>query len=199
MRHRPSEDYYALLGIAPDATAQQLRSAWRRLALKWHPDRAGTAATATFQKLLAAYSVLADPVARANYDRRRGGVPRSPRAAPSVMLRRLCGPLNGLLMSGVARHAEAGVIELFLNSEEIVQGGMITISMRVPVGCPACAGDRTAPCARCGMTRTLDELYSAWLAVHPGAADGDVLIPSALLPGMIQPLAFRIRVRGASS
>lgn len=116
------------------------------------------------------------------------------------MLRRLCGPLNGLLACGIARHvAEPGVIELFLNSEEVVQGGMITISMRVPVRCPACAGDRTGPCARCGIKRTIDELYSAWLAVHPGAADGDVLIPSALLPGMIQPMAFRIRVRGASS
>jgi len=102
MRHGPSQDYYALLGIAPSATASQLRSAWRQLALKWHPDRAGDAATATFQKLQAAYTVLADPIARAKYDRRRGEVPRSPRAAPSVMLRRLCGPLNGLLMCGVA-------------------------------------------------------------------------------------------------
>jgi len=49
------------------------------------------------------------------------------------------------------------------------------------------------------MKRTLDELYSAWLAIPPGATDGDVLIPSALLPGMIQPMAFRIRVRGTSS
>jgi len=61
MRHGPSQDYYALLGIASSATASQLRSAWRQLALKWHPDRAGDAATATFQKLQAADTVLAAP------------------------------------------------------------------------------------------------------------------------------------------
>ena len=199
MRHGPSEDYYALLGIAPGVTAQQLRSAWRRLALKWHPDRAGAEATAMFQKLLAAYTVLADPVSRAKYDRRRGGASRIPRAAPSVMLRRVSGALQGLLACGLARHAEAGIIELSLTPEEAAQGGMITISMRVPVHCPACAGDRTGPCAKCGMKRTTDELYSAWLAVPPDAVDGDVLIPSARLPGMIQPMLFRIRVAGTSS
>lgn len=195
----PSDDYYSLLGIAPNASASQLRRAWRQLALQWHPDRAGASATATFQRLLAAYTVLADPVARAKYDRRSGAAPGKARAAPKVMLRRLCGPLNGLLLSGLARHAEAGVLELVLNSEEMAQGGMITISMRVPVHCSACADDRTGPCARCGLKRTVDELFSAWLAVPPGAADGTVLNPSALLPGMIQPMSFRIRVGGASS
>lgn len=198
MRPSPPDDYYALLGVPRNATASELRSAWRRLALQWHPDRAGSGATATFQTLLAAYTVLADPVARAKYGRRSGVARRSARAAPSIMLRRLCGPLNGLLMCGIARHAEAGVVELVLNSEEVAQGGMITISMRVPVHCPACATDRTGPCAHCGMRRTIDDLFSAWLAVPPGTADGDMLLPSALLAGMVRPVSFRIKVHGAS-
>ena len=65
------DDYYALLGIDAEADGAELRRAWRRLALRWHPDRAGPGATATFQKILAAYTVLSDPVARAAYDRRR--------------------------------------------------------------------------------------------------------------------------------
>src|SRR5438309_9333689 len=103
-----SDDYYALLGIAADAGGAELRRAWRRLALRWHPDRAGPGATVTFQKILAAYLVLSDPVARAAYDRRRGAPARGPgarpgdatgappaapgRSAPGVMLGRLCGP-----------------------------------------------------------------------------------------------------------
>ena len=114
------------------------------------------------------------------------------------MLRRLCGPLNALLACGVARRAEDDVIELFLNAQEASEGGMVTISMRVPVRCPACAADAAGPCARCGMSRTVDELFSAWLAVRPGVADGTVLTPSALLPGMVRPVSFRVRLRGAT-
>lgn len=49
----------------------------------------------------------------------------------------------------------------------------------------------------CGSKRTIDELFSAWLAVPPGVADGAVLKPSALLPGMIRPVSFRVRYQGA--
>jgi DnaJ-like protein len=194
-----SDDYYSLLGVDVHIRAAELRRAWRRLALRWHPDRAGTASTAAFQKLLAAYTVLKDPVARAAYDRRRGVTSSSPtsaaprRRAPSVTLRRLSGPLNALLACGVARYGEPGVIELFLSAQEVAEGGMVTISMRVPVRCAVCARNPAAACARCGSTRTVEELFSAWLAVPPGVEDGELLIPSALLPGMTRPVSFRIR------
>src|SRR5438132_7394383 len=158
----PPDDYYALLGIDADADAAKLRRAWRRLALRWHPDRAGPGATATFQTISMAYTVLSDPVARAAYDRRR---------APGVMLSRLTGPLDALLACGVARRAENDIIELFLNAQEAAEGGMASISMRVPVRCPAVDAGETASCARCGARRTIDELFSAWLAVPPGVAD----------------------------
>ena len=53
----PSDDYYALLGIDAAAGAAELRRAWRRLALRWHLDRAGPGATATFQTISLAYTV----------------------------------------------------------------------------------------------------------------------------------------------
>jgi len=180
MGRGPSDDYYSLLGIATNASVSELRRAWRKLALRWHPDRAGSAATPTFQKLQAAYAVLGDPVARATYDRQIGVTSPITRPAPAVMLRRLSGPLNILLTSGAARHAEAGVIELLVNAQEAAQGGMVTISMRVPVNSPK------------GI---VEELFSAWLAIPPGVADGAVLSPSALLPGMVRPVSFRVRLR----
>ncbi len=69
-----TDDYYALLGVEADADPAVLRRAWRRLALEWHPDRAGPDATETFRRIGTAYAVLSDPLARAAYDRRRGTV-----------------------------------------------------------------------------------------------------------------------------
>jgi hypothetical protein len=87
------------------------------------------------------------------------------------------------------------LIDLFLDGQEVAQGGMVTISMDVAVHCPACAADATVSCARCGSSRVVEELFSAWLAVAPGTPDGTVLVPSALLPGMVRPVSFRVRVR----
>jgi molecular chaperone DnaJ len=213
----PSDDYYALLGVDADADGTALRRAWRRLAQEWHPDRAGPDGKATFQRIAAAYAVLSDPVARAAYDRRRGTrqrgattrgarapsgnaagaeAPAMRRRAPGVMLTRLSRPLNILLARGIARRTEDDVIELFLDESEATEGGMVTISMRVPVRCPACAVGGPAACDRCGSRGTVEDLFSAWLAVPPDVADGAILKPSALLPGMVRPVSFRVRVGG---
>jgi len=111
------------------------------------------------------------------------------------MLRRLSGPLNALVACGIARRAGGDLIDLFVNEQEALDGGMVYISMRVPVRCPGCVGDASVACDRCGQTGMVDEPFSAWLAIRPGVADGAVLSPSALLPGMLGPLAFRIRRR----
>ena len=82
-----------------------------------------------------------------------------------------------------------------LRDDEAAQGGMATISLRVELWCPDCAArPRSAGCARCGGTRTVDELFSAWLAVPPGVIAGEVLSPSVELPGMVEPVRFRVRV-----
>jgi hypothetical protein len=198
-------DYYALLGVDPEISFAELRRVWRRLAKRWHPDYAGHNATATFQIISAAYEVLSDPAARAAYDQRRGIAPgRSPnppaattprRKAPGVSLRRLCGPLNSLVACGVARRIGEDVIEIFPNDQEAASGGMVTISLRVLVRCPACTRTVTATCNRCANTRTVEEVFSAWLALPPGVPDGTILNPSALLPGMLRPVTFRVRLR----
>jgi molecular chaperone DnaJ len=195
-----SDDFYELLGIEVDADRAALRRAWRRLAVRWHPDRAGPTATAMFQRMSAAYGVLSDPVARAAYDRRRGAAsapPARPQGrAPAVMLSRLSGPLNALLACGVAGRADDNLIDLFVDEEEATLGGMATISMRVPVHCPACADETKTSCTRCGGKGSVQDLFSAWLAVRPGVADGTILTPSAQLPGVLRPVSFRVQRRG---
>jgi DnaJ-class molecular chaperone len=67
------QDYYAVLGVARDASADDIKKAYRKLALQWHPDRHGEdkrdEAEAKFKRIAEAYEVLSDPDKRGKYDR----------------------------------------------------------------------------------------------------------------------------------
>ncbi len=61
--------YYAVLGITQRETPAGVRSAFRDLARRYHPDRVGHRGTAFFQEIVEAYQTLSDPARRADYDR----------------------------------------------------------------------------------------------------------------------------------
>ena len=68
-------DAYELLGVARDANAKVIKDAYRKLALKWHPDKHADADEAErariedeFRKVCLANLVLSDPVKRRQYD-----------------------------------------------------------------------------------------------------------------------------------
>lgn len=72
-----SKDYYAILGVSRDADADALKKAYRKKAMKVHPDVAQTDdAAEQFKELNEAYEVLKDPQKRAVFD--RGGDPMGP-------------------------------------------------------------------------------------------------------------------------
>jgi hypothetical protein len=115
---------------------------------------------------------------------------------PAVMLSRVTGPLESLLACGVARWSGPDVIDLFLDDDEVEQGGMVTISMHVDVRCPLCEERGSTPgCSRCAGTGKVTERFSAWLAIPPGVSDGHRLVPSVDLPGMIRRPQFHARRR----
>jgi len=64
-------DYYEILGVARDATAGDLKKAYRALALKYHPDHNPDSKDSEeqFKRVSEAYSVLSDSEKRSNYDR----------------------------------------------------------------------------------------------------------------------------------
>ena len=68
--------FYEVLGVPPHAQLQEVRKAYRRGALRWHPDKnPGNVAEAEekFRELANAWEVLRDPARRRDYDDRRGG------------------------------------------------------------------------------------------------------------------------------
>jgi molecular chaperone DnaJ len=164
------DDHYARLGVSRTASCAELRRAYRLLALRWHPDRAGPGSTELFQRISEAYQVLSHPPSRAFYDgklRDQGGhgepTARSPAAArgkgdhrgpggrvtwriptpgggTGPRLDRLSGSLEDLLARAAARRREDGAIELLLQAAEAASGGVAAIEAPLPVTCPTCGG-----------------------------------------------------------
>src|SRR2546422_7933173 len=64
-------DYYAVLGVGRDASEGEVKKAYRKLAMTYHPDRnnGDKAAEEKFKEITEAYEVLSDPAKRATYDR----------------------------------------------------------------------------------------------------------------------------------
>ena len=73
--------YYVVLGIAEDADEDTVRSAFRALARRYHPDAGGGSSIVAFQRAREAYETLSDPERRRRYDRQL----RASRVRPFVV------------------------------------------------------------------------------------------------------------------
>mmetsp|Transcript_14535 Transcript_14535/g.16064 ORF Transcript_14535/g.16064 Transcript_14535/m.16064 type:complete len:105 (-) Transcript_14535:476-790(-) len=70
----PEPDYYAILGISSEATHTQVKKAYRKQAMTWHPDGRHSFEPdqeQKFNQIMRAYEVLSDPEQRELYDQRR--------------------------------------------------------------------------------------------------------------------------------
>ena len=65
-----SEDYYNVLNVSKSASADEIKKAYRKLAIKWHPDKnkGDASAEEQFKKISEAYDVLSDDDKRSQYD-----------------------------------------------------------------------------------------------------------------------------------
>jgi DnaJ-class molecular chaperone len=78
---RGGRDYYGVLGIAPNASANEIRRAYHLLAFQYHPDKHQETEEANkkMQEINEAYAILSDPIKRREYDIPRGHGIRRPK------------------------------------------------------------------------------------------------------------------------
>ncbi|MGE5235562.1 MAG: DnaJ domain-containing protein [Acidobacteriota bacterium] len=103
-------DFYAILGVDGQASEEQIRAAFRRLARERHPDRfqgrAKREAEIEFQEITEAYNVLVDPERRSRYDQSLSQTGRETLSNPRDVARALLAKAVGLMKEG--DHTRAG-------------------------------------------------------------------------------------------
>ncbi len=163
-------DYYEVLGVSKSASAEEIKKAYRRLAMKHHPDRNkdDTGSEGKFKEVKEAYEVLRDSDKRATYDRfghdgLRGAGMGGPGGFSAEGFSDIFGDVFGDIFGGGARRGGAQVFrgadlgyELRLDLERAVSGDTVTIEVPSQVACEVCDGsgakEGTEPtqCSTCG-------------------------------------------------
>ena len=152
-------DYYALLGVAKTASEAELKAAFRKLAMKHHPDRnpGDKTAEATFKELNEAYQVLSDPQKRAAYDRfghaafeNGGGGPGFGNDFASSMadiFEDLFGDFTGRQRQQAGGRERGSDLRynLEITLEEAYAGKTATLKVPTSLACDACSGTGAKP------------------------------------------------------
>jgi DnaJ-class molecular chaperone len=195
-------DYYEVLGVSRDASADAIKTAYRRLARKHHPDlhhgKARPQAEETFKTINEAHAVLSDPDKRARYDQlgpdgRAGGDFAQPSdgspygrgeyrdlgggdgAAYSDFFASLFGRARGQRR---VRQPVAGrdiETDLSLELDEASRGGRRSVTVEGSEDCQTCGGTGVAGdrvCQACGGQGEIRKPRTLEVQIPPGAREG---------------------------
>jgi molecular chaperone DnaJ len=159
----PSADLYAVLEVERDASPDDLKRAYRRLARQYHPDAnpGDPAAEARFKEVSQAYEILSDPERRANYDRFGADVgAQNPFGAGSVqdIFDMFFGGLGGRPQRRGPQPGPDAEVTVNITLDDAAFGASKEVTVTLPQRCADCGGSGCAPgtspttCADCDGT-----------------------------------------------
>ena len=193
-------DYYEVLGVSKTASDGDIKKAYRRLAMKYHPDRNtdDDDAEARFKEAREAYEILKDEDKRSAYDRfghdavRGGGTGPGAGGFSGEGFGDIFGDVFGDIFGGsggrrggkqVFRGADLGY-ELRLDLEKAVAGDSVTIEVPTQVSCETCDGSgakkgtepvKCTTCAGAGQVRMQQGFFSIQQACPACKGSGQMI------------------------
>ena len=187
-------DFYALLGVTRDATEAEIKKAYRKLAMEYHPDRnPSPEAEGRFKEITEAYEVLRDPQKRSAYDRfGKAGVGGAGgfnyhhvdlSEALNIFMRDFggLGGLESLFGGGRARpdhrRGQDVRVTLKLTLAEVATGVKKSVRLKTLDRCTVCdgsgarAGTKPTTCTTCGgsgeVRRAARSMFGQFVSVSP--------------------------------
>jgi len=186
-------DYYEILGVSKNASADEIKKSYRKVAMQFHPDRnpGDKASEEKFKEAAEAYEILSDPDKRAQYDRfghsafspgRGGGGGTHGMNMDDIFSQfgdifgeDMFGNFFGGGRSGSSRGRSGGVrgsnlrVKIKVNYEEIANGTTKTIKVKKYVNCSTCGGSgardkhSSQTCGTCGGNGQVRKIQNTFL------------------------------------
>jgi molecular chaperone DnaJ len=185
-------EFYTLLGVARDASDADIKKAYRKMAMEYHPDRnSDPGAEAQFKEITEAYEVLKDPQKRAAYDRygkaglggsRGGSYAHVDLAEALNIFMRDFGGFDSMFGAGMRAQTETRRgqdirVTVKVTLAEVAGGARRTIKLKTLERCDHCDGSgarkgtKPKPCGTCGgsgeVRRAAKSLFGQFVSVSP--------------------------------
>lgn len=195
-------DYYDVLGVAPDAGAEEIQRAYRQLARRYHPDISGDDRGAAFLEVSRAYEVLPDAERRRSYDARLSVGGRADWLTDEVAIDfpSVSSVLDRMRHSFFGAAPEAALsADVIVTPQEAFWGALAPLHVPLRRTCLRCGGRGevwSEWCALCGGVGDLSAPQAMRLRVPAGVREGArfrfIVAPAGAPPTLVE---VRIAIR----
>jgi molecular chaperone DnaJ len=185
-----NQDLYKLLGLQRDASLEEIKKAYRQLAMRHHPDRTqnNPRDTEIFKAVAVAFATLSNPQKRAEYDRLLAAAehrPASPRTrgrrATASEFRRQGTPFGDIIeeffqgWDASPLERDDRILEITLTRQEAQTGATVPVDIPWKDQCRLCQGSGLAPfsiCRGCRGSGFAHGVRRIAITIPPGAPSG---------------------------